>query len=49
VFSVELPTKVISELIMDKKSFYETGTNGNMGYYVVVFQKLTKTFSYINE
>ncbi len=44
-----MPTKVTLELIMDDTAFYESNTNENIEKYVVDFQKLAKTFSYIKE
>ncbi len=44
-----MPTKVTIELIMDDKSFYESGKNENIEKYIEDFQDLAKTFSYIKE
>jgi hypothetical protein len=44
-----MPTRVTLELIMNDKAFYESGTNETVEKYIVDFQKLAKTFSYIKE
>jgi hypothetical protein len=44
-----MTTKVTMELIMDDKAFYESGTNESIEKYIVDFQKLAQTFSYIKE
>ena len=44
-----MPTKVTLELIMDDRSFYESGTNESIERYIVDFQKLAKSFSYVKE
>ena len=44
-----MPTKVTLELVMDDRSFYESGTNESIERYIVDFQKLAKSFSYVKE
>ncbi len=44
-----MSTKVTLELIMEDKVYYESGTNENIEKYIVDFQKLAQTFSYIKE
>jgi hypothetical protein len=44
-----MPTKITLELIMDDKAYYESGTNENIDTYIIDFQKLAKTFSYVKE
>ncbi|HJT84910.1 MAG TPA: hypothetical protein VJ697_10545 [Nitrososphaeraceae archaeon] len=43
-----MPTKVTIELIVDNEAFY-SGTDENIENYIIEIQKLTKTFSYVNE
>ena len=44
-----MPTKVTLELIINDKAFYESETSENIEKYIVDFQKLAKTFSYVKE
>ncbi|HET8793443.1 MAG TPA: hypothetical protein VFM31_06600 [Nitrososphaeraceae archaeon] len=44
-----MPTKVTIELIINDKAFYEYETNETIEKYIVDFQKLAKTFSYVKE
>ena len=44
-----MPTKVTIEMNMDDKAFYESRSTENIEHYIINFQKLAKTFSYIKE
>ncbi|HJT85582.1 MAG TPA: hypothetical protein VJ697_13960 [Nitrososphaeraceae archaeon] len=44
-----MPTKITLELIINDKAFYESETNSNIENYIIDFQTLAKTFSYIKE
>ena len=44
-----MPIKVTLELIINDKAFYESETNENIENYIIDFQKLAKTFSYVRE
>ncbi|HJT84001.1 MAG TPA: hypothetical protein VJ697_05920 [Nitrososphaeraceae archaeon] len=44
-----MPTKVTLELIINDKAFYEFETNENIENYIVDFQKLVNTFSYVKK
>ena len=48
-FQLEMSTKVTIEMNMDDKAFYESRSTENTEYYIINFQKLAKTFSYIRE
>jgi hypothetical protein len=49
MYHLKMPTKVTIELIMDDKGFYEFENNGTIEKYIVDFQNLAKTFSYVKE
>ena len=44
-----MSTKVTIEMNMDDKAFYESRSTEDTEYYIINFQKLAKTFSYIRE
>jgi hypothetical protein len=44
-----MPTKVTLELIINDRAFYEYETNETIEEYILDFQKLAKTFSYVKE
>ena len=48
-FQLEMSTKVTIEMNMDDKAFYESRSTENIEHYIIDFQKLAKTFSYIRE